>query len=90
MKVSLILIAISSFLFSCGNSINSDSDKNEFRREWTDSNQKKFIDKCTGELDKGLCECILKRIMETGKDVVEIGEMNQNEFLHMAAECNER
>lgn len=58
--------------------------------KWTNKSQKVFISKCLNSLDSATCFCVLSKIIDSQKDIEEIGKMKHNEFLGLAADCNGR
>ncbi|MCB0478571.1 MAG: hypothetical protein KDC84_10430 [Crocinitomicaceae bacterium] len=90
MKFPLVIVLLFSLLMSCTNSFEN-SVKNEYdKNEWSEENRKEFLDKCLINLDISTCECVLAKVIETGKNILEVGQMEHNEFIGMAQECHDR
>ncbi len=85
-KNVLVLI----ILFSCSPNEETRTSNKYDDSEWTPENKETFLKKCSNSMDQDLCKCILDKFISTGKNVIEVGEMNHNEYMSLAKECKER
>jgi len=89
MKLYLFILPFLILLASCGDQTEKVVLPRKVSTEWNSKNIEAFVSKCSEQLNREDCECIISNILDSGKDVVQIGELKQDAFLILAGDCLE-